>query len=80
MLAKAVISAKSLKEMIRWKDRDIEPEGGWDVMIVMCGRWWPVEGHDCQCFHENSRSQKLPVSTQIRSSFSWNFLELFQRR
>lgn len=56
MLAKAVISAKSLKEMIRWKDRDIEPEGGSDVV---CGHWWPVEGHDCQCFHENSRSQKL---------------------
>lgn len=26
-MAKAIISAKSLKEMIRWKDREIEPDG-----------------------------------------------------
>eukprot|EP00913_Durusdinium_trenchii_P018726 g17596.t1 len=29
-LFKAVASAKSLKEMIRWKDRDIEPDHFWD--------------------------------------------------
>jgi hypothetical protein len=29
-MAKAIISAKSLKEMIRWKDREIEPDGGWE--------------------------------------------------